>query len=229
VKVRTEDSIWVTNRLANIGITGARVEELLDSAGKPRKVLMASHSLQQVAQHMGDESVFAVAYTLTLQGEDTTRADGVTTCPLGKKWLALGLECTGISSMGLRLRAEEEPTIEEMTQIMEIKKLLERPSLQHKSNKLWTCVDSLFHTWILPTTYDHQELHKSEGTELTAAIRLFQDSDIVISEGAELTAAVRLFQGLNNADTPIKAKRLTPTAVPEEKDASGGWWTSTKK
>jgi hypothetical protein len=48
-------------------------------------------------------------------------------------------------------------------------------------------------------------------------------------EGAEMTAAARLFQGLGHDAGPIKAKWLTPTAVPEERDPSGGWWTSTKK
>jgi hypothetical protein len=43
-----------------------------------------------------------------------------------------------------------------MTQIVEIKKLLERPSLQYESTKLRTCIDNLFHTWIQPSTYDHQ-------------------------------------------------------------------------
>lgn len=57
------------------------------------------------------------------------------------------------------------------------------------------------------------------------------NTSLIITEGTEQTAASRLFSGVEYDDDskPIKAKRLTPTAVPEERDPSGGWWTSTKK
>ena len=63
----------------------------------------------------GPESVFAVTYALALVGDDAVRADGVTLLPLGKKWTALALECVGVSSMGLRLSQEEEPSNEQVS------------------------------------------------------------------------------------------------------------------
>ena len=35
-------------------LVGPKVEELLDTAGKNRRVVMPTHSLQQVAQHTGE-------------------------------------------------------------------------------------------------------------------------------------------------------------------------------
>lgn len=66
--------------------------------------------------NVGPESVFAVTYSLALVGDDALRADGVTLLPLGKKWTALALECVGVSSMGLRLSQEEEPSNEQVRQ-----------------------------------------------------------------------------------------------------------------
>jgi hypothetical protein len=112
VKVVTADSAWTTCRLY-----GGGDEELLDSSGKPRRAMMPTHSLQQVCQHVGEEPVFAVSYMLTLVGDDLTRAEGVTLLPIGKKWLALALACAGVSYHPLRLRANEEPTAEEVGEL----------------------------------------------------------------------------------------------------------------
>lgn len=76
--------------------------------------------------------MFAVSYALALVGDDATRADGVTLLPLGKKWTALALECVGVSSMGLRLSQEEEPSNEEVSS----------PSTYYLSLSLSLCLPS---------------------------------------------------------------------------------------
>ena len=58
--------------------------------------------------------MYAVSYTLTLVGDDSTRAEGVTVLPVGKKWTALALECVGVDSLGLKLKKEETPTTDEV-------------------------------------------------------------------------------------------------------------------
>ena len=63
---------------------------------------------------IGKEAVFAVSYSLTLVGDDATRADGVSLLPLNKKWTALALSCVGVLYDGLKLTAEDEPTSEEV-------------------------------------------------------------------------------------------------------------------
>jgi hypothetical protein len=115
VKVLTADSTWNCCRHYVCGSSGGPEEELLDSSGKPRRALMPTHSLQQVAQHMGSEPVFAISYTLTLVGDDMARAEGVSVLPVGRKWLALALACHGMSYASLQLTAKEEPSDDEVT------------------------------------------------------------------------------------------------------------------
>ena len=76
----------------------------------------SSMQFNVMSLNAGPESVFAVTYALALVGDDAVRADGVTLLPLGKKWTALALECVGVSSMGLRLSQEEEPSTEQVSQ-----------------------------------------------------------------------------------------------------------------
>ena len=67
---------------------------------------------------------YAVAFGLTLIDDDTTRAEGVTLLPQGKKWLALALECIDVSSIGLNLRSsDDEPTREDMAMVTPIRPL----------------------------------------------------------------------------------------------------------
>ena len=65
----------------------------------------------------GTEAVFAVSHVLSLVGDEATRAEGVTLLPVGGKWSALALECVGVCSSGLRLTPEEEPSMDEVTDV----------------------------------------------------------------------------------------------------------------
>ena len=116
----SDNAHWVCARLPASGVG----ETLLNTAGKPRRAYMPSHSLQQVALPVSPPdtvgpTTYAVAFGLTLIDDDTTRAEGVTFLPQGKKWLALALECIDVSSIGLNLRSsDDEPTREEMAMVI---------------------------------------------------------------------------------------------------------------
>ena len=56
-----------------------------------------------------------MSHVLSLVGDEATRAEGVTLLPVGAKWSALALECVGVCSSGLRLTADEELSMEEVT------------------------------------------------------------------------------------------------------------------
>ena len=58
-----------------------------------------------------------MSHVLSLVGDEATRAEGVTLLPVGGKWSALALECVGVCSSGLRLTAEEEPSMDEVTDV----------------------------------------------------------------------------------------------------------------
>jgi hypothetical protein len=58
-----------------------------------------------------------VSHVLSLVGDEATRAEGVTLLPVGGKWSALALECVGVCSSGLRLTPEEEPSMDEVTDV----------------------------------------------------------------------------------------------------------------
>ena len=59
-----------------------------------------------------------MSHVLSLVGDEATRAEGVTLLPVGAKWSALALECVGVCSSGLRLTADEELSMEEVTTCM---------------------------------------------------------------------------------------------------------------
>ena len=51
-------------------------------------------------------------------GDEATRAEGVTLLPVGGKWSALALKCVGMCSSGLRLTPEEEPSMDEVRELL---------------------------------------------------------------------------------------------------------------
>ena len=125
-------------------------DPLLNVAGKPRRAYMPSHSLQQVALPLGPARPhYAVSFGLTIVDDDATRAEGVTFLPPGKKWLALALACVGVSSVGLKVGSDEEPTREEAAMAT-----LVRDALRHggggrgdEAVVLLPAVDKLFERW----------------------------------------------------------------------------------
>ena len=66
----------------------------------------------------GTEAVFAVSHVLSMVGDEATRAEGVTLLPVGGKWSALALKCVGMCSSGLRLTPEEEPSMDEVRELL---------------------------------------------------------------------------------------------------------------
>lgn len=64
---------------------------------EPRRITFPPYSLQRVSQHLGNEAVYCVAYSLMVlqqpSGEKVYRAEGATMLPVGSQWLSLALAC----------------------------------------------------------------------------------------------------------------------------------------
>jgi len=116
IKVTTSEPSWISFRPSG--------EELLNTAGRARRILLPTYSLQQVAQNTTMEHVFGVCFSLTLMGDDAARGEGVSLLNRGKTWLALALICSGISTGCLNLSVAQEPTMEQITAARKVRDMI---------------------------------------------------------------------------------------------------------
>lgn len=80
---------------------------IIDTCRQP--IILHSITSYHSISRPGPESVFAVSCALTVDGDGSARADGVTLLPVGTKWIALAMECVsaGAGSTRLKLSADE--------------------------------------------------------------------------------------------------------------------------
>jgi hypothetical protein len=68
--------------------------------GRNMKAVLPSHSVPAVVVHMGNETLYGVAYTSMIVGKQSEMvvAGGITLLPPGWHWIVLALSCIGVNT-----------------------------------------------------------------------------------------------------------------------------------
>ena len=98
IRINSVYSEWA--KLPTAALSSSNDDSASNSTTAGQKVSFSPYSLQRVAQHMGNEAVYALAYSLMALSANSAghsdvilRAEGVTMLPVGSQWLSLALAC----------------------------------------------------------------------------------------------------------------------------------------